>query len=162
MPDIPAGSTSVPAVVGKGALTWPMEMVLAWGRGILSAFSITRAVMDPWASPHCRTCVGTCRHVGREPSPVTPCLFLRSCSCGCRLPEAQRRHEPPPSSPCHWLLLQHLLNPGPFSRNLLKKKPRNLSLFLSLISMLLNCLQLGCRQGSLPSRPARLSAELKT
>lgn len=58
------------------------------------------------------------------------------------------------------MLQQYLIKSRSFSRNLLKKTQTNLSLFLWLISVLLNCLEFHCQQAAEPPYPSGMSFSL--
>lgn len=100
---------------------------------------------------------GTCRPLRRQPDCGAPSLTLPSSSCGCSLAGSLFADTSTPCLPCLWMLQQYLIKSRSFSRNLLKKTQTNLSLFLWLISVLLNCLEFHCQQAAEPPHPSGMS-----
>lgn len=121
-------------------------------------------MLPQWSQHHLR---GTCRPLGKEPECGTSSLTVPSCSwscrlccpalssCGCRLTGNLFADTSTPCLPCLWMLQQYFIKSRSFSRNLLKKTQTNLSLFLWLISVLLNCLEFHCQQAAEPPIPIR-------
>lgn len=95
---------------------------------------------------------------GNKPVCGASSLTLPSCSsCGCRLTGTLFPDTSTAGLPCLWMLQQYLIKSGSFSRNLQKKTQTNLSLFLWLISVLLNCLEFYCQQAAEPPYPSGMS-----